>query len=85
MAVQIVGLAHRGVALGGLLRQASGAGQHPRRADIHVDQLNPVAGEHELPNLIRMGRAPRLQHEKQPVALAVGLDIAQQQPGVHHR
>jgi len=32
----------------------------------------PVAGEHELPDLIRMGRAPRLQHEQQPVAFTVG-------------
>ena len=48
--------------------QAGGAGQYSRRADIHVHQFDPVVGEHELPHLIRMGRAARLQHEQQPVA-----------------
>ena len=81
--VQIAGLPRRRVTLGGLLRQPGGAGQHPCRADIHIHQLDPVAGEHELPDLIRMGCASRLQHEQQPVAFTVGLDVAQQQPGVH--
>ena len=56
--LQIVGLPQLRFAFGGLLRQAGRAGQHPRRADVHINQLGPMVGEHELPHLIRMGRAP---------------------------
>ena len=62
---------------GGLLGRAGGARQHSPAPDIHIDQFDPVIGEHELPHLIRVGRAPRLQHEQQPVAFTVGLGIAQ--------
>ena len=56
--VQIVGPPRLRVAFGGLLRQAGGAGQHPFRADIHVQQFDPVVGEHELPHLIRIAPSP---------------------------
>ena len=74
-----------GVSLGRLLRQPGGSGEHPGRPDVHVDQLDAVVGKHELPHLIGVRGAPRFQHEQQPVAFAVGLDAAHQQPVVHHR
>ena len=44
-----------------------------------------MVGEDELANLIGVRNAARLEHVQHPVALAVGFDATQQDPGVHQR
>ena len=44
-----------GIALAAFLAQPRRAGQHPLGAHVHVGELDPVIGQHELPDLVGMG------------------------------
>src|SRR5215207_7045860 len=44
-----------------LLELAGRAGQHPLRADVHLDQLDAAVGEQELPYLVRVRHAARFE------------------------
>ncbi len=68
-----------------LLRSARGAGQHAGGADIGVEQQDALVGELVLAQLLGMVHATRLQQADHAVALAVGLDILERDPGVHQR
>ena len=65
--------------------RARRSGEDTRLGHVDVDQLGALVGEQELPHLVGVGRSAALDHEDQPVALAVALHVAQQQPGVGQR
>ena len=71
--------------LPGFLRHACGAGEHPVVAQIDIHQVDASVAQDELAHLVGVGHAARFEHVERAVALAVELDVAQQQPGIHQR
>jgi hypothetical protein len=61
------------------------AGKDALGTRIHVDEVNAIAGNQKLPNLIGMSHAARFEDIHRPGALAAKLDVTQQQPRVHQR
>src|SRR6185295_2884201 len=55
------------------------------RRNLDIAEPNTPLGEQEAPQLVRVRHAARLEHLEDPVALAVRLDLAHQEPGVHQR
>ena len=65
------------------LRHTRRAGQDATGTDVSVHQVNAPVRNQELADLIRVRHAARLQHIEHAVALAVALEVLQQNPGVH--
>src|SRR5208337_1221035 len=59
--------------------------QNPVRSEVDIDQLDPLVRQAELAHLVRVGHAARLQDVEPAVPLAVGLELAHQEPGVDQR
>jgi hypothetical protein len=59
--------------------------QDPVRAEVDVNQLDPLVRQAELADLVRVGHAARFQDVERAVPLAVGLELAHQDPGVDQR
>jgi hypothetical protein len=69
----------------GLLGLAGRAGEHALRADVHVGQLDPLAGEQKLADLVGVRHPARLEHVQDPVEFAVALHRLDSQPRVDER
>src|SRR5581483_4212501 len=73
------------LALARLLREARGSGEDAVEADVDVAQHHALVRQRELADLVRVRHAARLQHVEPAVALAVLLEVPEEQPGVHER
>ena len=69
----------------GLLGDAGRAHEHSLAAQVGVDQLDPALGDAELADLVTMIHTAGFQDVQTAITLAVGLQVAQQDPGVHER
>ena len=74
-----------GLAFARFLRHSGGTGQHAFRAEIGFGQMDAVIAQLIFPDLLRVAHAARFQQIHNAVALAVGLDVAQRDPGIHQR
>ena len=55
------------------------------RTHVDVGQLDALAGEEELTDLVGMGHAAGLAHVEHPIVLAVALECLEEEPAVDER